>query len=50
MQSREAWGDNYIVGIYIKRIHDINLEEVPVYDRRTARQRDTVKISRRFGY
>ena len=25
MQSRESWGENYIVGIYIKRIHDVNL-------------------------
>ena len=50
MQSSESWGENYIVGIYIKRIHDVNLGEVPVYDRRTARQRDTTKISRRFSY
>ena len=51
MQSREAWGEKYIVGIDIlNKFHDINLEEVPPYDRRTARQRDTTKISRRFSY
>ena len=46
----EHFGENYIVGILIKKVHDVNSEEVPVYDRRTARQRDTTKISRRFSY
>ena len=46
----EKFGENYIVGILIKKVHDVNFEEVPIYNRRIAQQRDTTKISRRFGY
>ena len=38
------------VGILIKKVHDVNFEEVPIYNRRIAQQRDTTTISRRFGY
>ena len=46
----EKFGENYIAGILIKKVHDFNFDEAPIYDRRTAQQRDTTKISIKFGF
>ena len=49
-KSYESWGENYICGILIKHINNIDLGDVQSYNHRTAPQRDTTKISRRFNY
>ena len=43
-------GEYYIFGILITKINNVNMDEVPDYDRSSPLARDTNKISTYYNY